>query len=149
MKPVYNLGDPNYGFYWDTNMYRPFSIAPPSVIAIQEVGLLFSPTSFAPVRNRFIEKSCLELWIGQRNYFRAPCAALFQVGKVPFGRNASNDIEGLPAGQSVKAFEGLDMPILVDHQDVFHWTLQVDPFQTSQKLKLWVAMRVREGRGVN
>jgi len=87
------------------------------------------------MRSSFAERYRLELWVGKKNYFRAPVAACFAVG----------DMEAMdrPALGLVQ----LEVPVIIANQMSFFATLDGKPEYTDE-FKLWVVLGNLHARGV-
>lgn len=60
-----------------TNLNGPQQLYLPESFLITALGVVFSPGCEKHTRDSFVDDFCLELWVGQKQYFRCPVAELF------------------------------------------------------------------------
>lgn len=119
----------------DTNLWQRNKLDAPESFVVGSIGILFSPTTRPEVRASFAERYAMELWIGQKCYWRSPVADLFAVG----------EIEALD--RPALGFVKLDVPLLIVDQMFFSVRLQGTP-RSSDDLKLWAVLGNLHARGV-
>jgi hypothetical protein len=126
--------------YMETNLYRAKTLDLPEAFAVQRVGLVFSPMCDPEDRARFIDQSELEVWIGQKNYFRTPLAETFAVGE--------------PQGQApfpefpVKGMIDLTpLPLIIANQMSFYGQVITKPWEYTKKIRCWLVYEGLYARG--
>jgi hypothetical protein len=127
-----------------TNMLRPCQLPPPHVFAFNRVGVFVSPGVACRLWAAFAERATLEIQVGQKVYFRAPLAALFDV------RELSQD-DGLytVSADLLRGAMRLDLPVVIPAGMQFSGSLYVrEPFAVHGKIKLWAYLAGRSSRGL-
>lgn len=122
--------------YSDTNLHQRMRLDAPESYAVSRVGVLFSPATSPRVRESFAERYVFTLWIGKKQYFRAPVASMFAVGEI-------EATESPAAG-----FISLEVPIIIANQFSFYVELQGEPNEADE-LKLWAVLGNLHARGVS
>jgi len=127
--------------YADTNLYQACRLYAPESFAIKQVGVDFSPTCDPKDRCRFIDHSAVEVWIGQKNYFRAPLSQMFGVGEPSWQRPFPEfPVKGM--------IDLLPLPLIIEHQLHFWGQIVTKPWNYSKRIRCWLVYEGLHARGM-
>lgn len=129
------LGGGKQATLTETNMCQAARLDAPETYAVGRIGILFSPLTRPEVRRSFAERYTLELWLGQKEYWRAPVAAAFAVGEI-------DAMDSPPIGWCQLA-----VPLMIVNQMTFFVRLVGTP-DPDDELKLWAVLGNLHARGV-
>ena len=124
----------------DTNMWMSMALPAPQCFAVERVGVVFSPMCDPDDRSRFIDTSIVEVWIGQKQYFRRPLAEMFSVGEMNMGKNPEAPVKGLV---------DLDpLPLILMTQQMFYGQIVTKPYDYKKRMRVWLVYDGLDVRGV-
>jgi hypothetical protein len=119
----------------DTNIWQAGRLDAPETYAVGRIGILFSPLTRPEVRRSFAERYTVELWMGQKEFWRSPVAAAFAVGEM-------ETLDSPPIG-----WVNLEVPLMIVNQMTFFVRLVGTP-DPDDELKLWAVLGNLHARGV-
>jgi hypothetical protein len=92
-------------------------------------------------RSRFIESSSVEVWLGQKNYFRAPLSAMFAVGE-PKGAGPFPEfpVKGM--------IDIMPLPLIIADQMSFWGQIVTKPYDYKSTMRMWLVYEGLHARGV-
>jgi hypothetical protein len=124
--------------YNDTNLVRNQQLEPTCMFAIKKLGITFGPQTSEAIRDAVVKRYALELWLSQKNYFRAP---LIECN--------TSEVFSSKGPRSVKALYALDIPIILSHHHSFYAHLVGQGLSYSNPaFDLWCVFHGLWARGV-
>jgi hypothetical protein len=145
-RPMYELFNYGLGDYpaelggkqatlTETNLCQAARLDIPETYAVGRIGILFSPLTRPEVRRSFAERYAFELWLGKKEFWRAPVASAFAVGEI--------DAMDSPA----IGWCQLAIPLMIVNQMSFFVRLVGTP-DPDDELRLWAVLGNYHARGV-
>lgn len=119
-----------------TNVWQQNALCAPEMFKIEKFGITFQPSIKPELRDAIIKRYCVEFWLGQKVYFRAPMVEAYG------GPNSDPTID-------FKTLYTLNLPIILVSGHYFSLEMtSADPLPINPKLALWGVIHGMHARGV-
>ena len=115
--------------YAETNMFQAGRLDPPRAFASQRLGVVFSPKCDAASRSELINNYSVSMWIGQKQFFRAPMSEMFSVGEPTNKQFPELPVQGM--------VDVRPLPLIMQYGYNFHAEIVGKPFKSGY-IKMWV-----------